>query len=797
MNKSWIASFKVAIMACLLMQPAGACHFSLFQPSRVPFPNGGFEINPTDPTNGWTWPSNDWVWDRNIAHGGTHSARVSRTSGPETESVWSAYLPIQPSTVYTLTYWLRTDSATYFPSVNLYQFTSNGTQTGLKLVAYANIGGGTNDWLVVHYRFQTMPAAARFQLQLRLYTSTTGTFWFDDFSLDQGPAARFPFQAGFPVAVSGWVGFSSPVVGDINHDGNNELLIGEGNEVNGWNKAGAQLPGFPLTTGDRSISSPVALADLDNDGRLEIVAGTRTPVAGGQCRVFAWRSNGTLLSGWPQSVAWNTQYSHNDCWIPSVVLADIDGDHGLEIAAGTTNNIAGYSGSNPPPAPNLYAWHVNGSLVAGNWPNWQIAGIYGALAAGDLSGDGMSDVIVGRDFYYLNAYASNGQSLPGWPIETYLKGNSGNYHTDYRLEHAVSAPILADLNGDGTTEYIDLSIETGPSNSVIVLNSALLVLEPDGTRRLGWEIPALGNGALTQENLPRLAPAVADLNGDGQLEIVAATLDGWIRAYQADKTVLWAFNYTQGATLFASEPVIGDIDGDRSLEVVFGTIDHNPTENSWDVPVGLWAIKADGTVAPGFPLVIPTPGVRAAPALADLDGDGDLEILAATLTGQIFVWDTGTPANPARLPWPIGRHDIRRSATYTAVMPLEASQISVSPRLVDQGHTATFTIHIASITLITETLALTDTIPAGISYVPGTLTATTGVATESGGVIRWHGTLSDTLTMDITYQVVVDTFASRVITNRVVIDLGMYGLLTREAYLYANFSSVFLPLVRR
>ncbi len=784
------------VIFLVLNSQVGLLGFSSFQATLVTFPNGGFEVDPTNSSNGWEWPSNDWIWDGSIAHSGAHSARVSRTSGPETESIWSADMPVQPSTVYTLTYWLRTNNATNYPSVNLYQYNNLSTQTGLKLIAYANIGYGTNDWMVVNYRFQTMPDAVQLQLQLRLFTETTGTFWFDDFSLDQGPPARFPFQPGFPVVGTGWVGYSYPAVADINHDGNNEILIGAGNAIYGWDKMGVQLPGFPLSTGDKAITSQ-ALADLNHDDQLEIVAGTRTPIAGGQCRVFAWRSNGALLSGWPQSVAWNTQYSHNDCWIPTVVLADIDGDYNLEIVAGTTNNIAGYSGDNPPPAPNLYAWHVNGSLVAGNWPNWQIAGIYGSLAVGDLGGDGKYEVVVGRDFFFLNAYASDGQSLPGWPITTYVNGNNGNYKTDYRVEYGFGAPILADLDGDGTNEYIVAGNVEGPGDAVVALNSALLVLEPDGTRRLGWEMAALGNGCLTQIDLPRQSPTVADLNGDGKLEIVVATEDGWIRAYQADKTVLWAFNYSQGATLFASEPVIGDIDGDGAMEIVFGTYVPFQKLTDMDGPVELWALKADGSVEPGFPLPIPTPGVRAAPTLADLDGDGKLEILAATRTGQIFVWDTSTPFNPTRMPWPTGRHDVRRSATYTALIPLEASHKSVSPRIVKQGETATFSIHVTSTAPVNETLSLTDTIPADVSYVAGSLFATSGDATETGGVIYWSGVLPDTLTVEITYDINVTTAAPRVIHNTVVIDTVANGLLMRTATIYANFLHVFLPVVRR
>ena len=94
-------------------------------------------------------------------------------------------------------------------AVPIYKWTELRQVPGL--IAYANIGNGTKDWSVVNYRFQTMPDATQLQLRLYLYTSTTGTFWFDDFSLERGCSGTFiPYQTGFPVVASGWVCLSSP-----------------------------------------------------------------------------------------------------------------------------------------------------------------------------------------------------------------------------------------------------------------------------------------------------------------------------------------------------------------------------------------------------------------------------------------------------------------------------------------------------------------------------------------------------------------------------------------------------------
>jgi hypothetical protein len=116
------------------------------------------------------------------------------------------------------------------------------------------------------------------------------------------------------------------------------------------------------------------------------------------------------------------------------------------------------------------------------------------------------------------------------------------------------------------------------------------------------------------------------------LRVIAATNDGWIRGLIKRTRLCFGFNYTQGGTLFASEPVIEDIDGDGAPKLSsVHTFRYKLEELGW--PVGLWALKPMAW-PPAF-LAIPSPEFRP-PTLADLDGDGGLDILAATLTGKLL-----------------------------------------------------------------------------------------------------------------------------------------------------------------
>src|SRR5690606_496363 len=123
-------------------------------------------------------------------------------------------------------------------------------------------------------------------------------------------------------------------------------------------------------------------------------------------------------------------------------------------------------------------------------------------------------------------------------------------------------------------------------------------------------------------------PAIGDLDGDGQLEIVIAGYD--LYAYKADGTPVPGYPATiPGITgNVNSSAVIADIDGDpSSLEAVVKYANF------------VFAANADGSTVPDFPIdnddYHNTGTFSSSPAFGDLDGEGTIEYVFVGNGGRI------------------------------------------------------------------------------------------------------------------------------------------------------------------
>ena len=390
-----------------------------------------------------------------------------------------------------------------------------------------------------------------------------------------------------------------------------------------------ELPGLNLS------SSPV-IADIDSDGRNEIVFGHRD----GKLR--AYESDGSLK--WEASAVPGP--SQELCWpqsTPSAIdsspaVADIDNDGVFEVvvgvgsasleARGQNGSVIAFDGRT-----GAIEWSFNQSRDTGNIWDGQTPELdgwceatYATPAIGDVDGDGAVEIVFGSYDFHIWAIDGHGNPLAGFPI------NSD--------DTVWSSPALFDSDDDGDVE-IFIGGDSTPGGYVDHLGGIFRAIDyQDGKPVTMWTRRA--------NDVFHSSPAIGDINGDGRFEAVTGTGDNWHivcsqRASElcgpndgSDHSKVWAFHLDDGtnvpgwpvsaADTVWSSPSLGDLDGDGLPEVVAGSDDKK-----------VYAWRGDGqelwSVTPRFAHLRDGDIVRGSAVIADLDGDEDQDVAIGTARG--------------------------------------------------------------------------------------------------------------------------------------------------------------------
>jgi hypothetical protein len=244
-------------------------------------------------------------------------------------------------------------------------------------------------------------------------------------------------------------------------------------------------------------------------------------------------------------------------------------------------------------------------------------------------------------------------AIQGWGAD----GNDRDQFTD-------SPPVFGDIDGDVKPEVILYSDHERAGVEVIVGN-CLWGLNEDLTRVSGFETPSCSDAPLFtnyENNIVQVdpAPALGQLAGDSRPEIVVPSYDGRMRCFSPNSSTLWSFTFDTAGDPFigASGAVIGDLDNDGKNEVVFTTY-----STSEDVS-HLVILNASGELLHYIPIA--GRGSMSPPTLADVDGDGVLEIIITLKDvlgsglGGVQIWNVAS-AQAGSVPWPTGRGNYRRT----------------------------------------------------------------------------------------------------------------------------------------
>ena len=391
-------------------------------------------------------------------------------------------------------------------------------------------------------------------------------------------------------------GFSVGTAGDVNGDGYSDLIVGEPlfDGVVGADAGRARIylgsaTGLSLTpawtveggaAGDRFGHAVSTAGDMNGDGISEVLVGA--PGFNGHGAAYLFLGVVTTGPGTAPSAAWTGDAQAGAEFGHAVALAgDVNDDGRSDVLVG------GPKYDVPPTAVDrgrVYCYSgatmTLGWAFSGTSNNAQFG--FAVCGAGDLNGDGVSDVAIGAPYQNSTPTTANGfvhlfLGVAGTGPSTTA---SANRRGPGSSNFGYSVSCAGDMNGDGLADLVvgapgatsgagAAHLFLGEASSAVVSAAAISVLNGAAGERLGHAVGLAG-----------------DVNGDGYGDVIIgrpgrSSNAGRAEVYRGGPSVMldaahlyWSRNGSaSGGRLGAAVGTAGDADGDGFSEVVVGSPD--------------------------------------------------------------------------------------------------------------------------------------------------------------------------------------------------------------------------------
>jgi len=413
--------------------------------------------------------------------------------------------------------------------------------------------------------------------------------------------------------------FSQPRFADLDGDGDQDLILGSITDKPFYltNTGSVTSPKFshvddPFKNVSELDAEVGVFEDIDNDGDLDMIVG-------GFSGLNLYRNIGSLISPMFEIV---TDYfpAFNNIRNPVPDLADIDND-------GDADMVVGFSEDG---SVKIYLNRGNDTLAdfrAGDMTPIGDLGLYAYPVFCDLDHDGDFDIVAGKDGHGFTYYQNTGTADSfSYQANTSLFAGIGN--DDY-----FNSPAIVDINGDGKEDLI-FGTAAGPLN---YFRNSGTATSPAWSKNSTLFGGVLDVGAAS-------SPFFIDFDGDGDLDMITGSQLGdikYIKNTGTSVTPAWAALTTFTALKHSiySSVTMGDVNGDSLPDAIVGDLSGNL----------YYHLNTTSGFSSSFStLSFATKGGWAVPRLIDLDHDDDLDIVAGDENGYLYYYEnSGSKSSPA------------------------------------------------------------------------------------------------------------------------------------------------------